>query len=84
MPFFLFFAKPQLEGRKNLKKLLKKGLTLCVQRAIDYHDLGDVHAVYRKDGRLLGYLTTYYGSNGRGRLAAHNFDPAPGVTVKFD
>ena len=50
-----------------------------------YHNLGDVHAVHRKqDGRLLGYLTTYYGSNGRGRLAAHVFDPAPGVTVRFD
>ena len=52
---------------------------------VEYHDLGDVYAVHRRgDGRLLGYVTTYYGSNGKGRLAAQDFDPAPGVTVRFD
>lgn len=54
-------------------------------KLVDDHDLGDIHAVYRKgDGRLLGHLTSYYGNNGRGGLAAQDFDPAPGVTVKFD
>lgn len=52
---------------------------------VDNHDLGDIHAVFRKkDSRLLGYLTTYYGNNGRGKLAAQDFDPAPGVRVHFD
>lgn len=52
---------------------------------VDNHDLGDIHAVYRKsDGRLLGHLVSYYGNNGRGGLAAQDFDPAPGVTVRFD
>ena len=53
-------------------------------RFFDYHDLGDVHAVYRQDGRLLGHLVTYYGNNGKGRLAAQDFEPAPGVIVRFD
>lgn len=51
---------------------------------VEYHDIGDVYGVYRKsDGRLLGFLTRYYGNNGRGRLAAEDFDPAPGVRVRF-
>jgi hypothetical protein len=53
-------------------------------KVVDDFDQGDVCAVYRKDGKLLGHLTTYYGNNGRGGLAAQDFDPAPGVVVKFN
>ena len=51
---------------------------------IDNHDTGYIDAVYRKaDGRLLGFLTSYYGNNGKGGLAAQDFDPAPSVTVHW-
>lgn len=44
---------------------------------------GDVHAVYRKrDNLLLGHLISYFGNNGKGGLAAQDFDPAPGVLVR--
>lgn len=51
---------------------------------VDNHDLGYIDAVYRQeDKRLLGFLTTYFGNNGKGNLAAQDFDPAPGVTVRW-
>ena len=53
-------------------------------KLFDNFELGDIDAVYRRgDGRLLGHLTSYYGNNGRGGLAAQDFDPAPGVTVRW-
>lgn len=53
-------------------------------KLVEYHDRGDTHAVFRKkDGRLLGFLISYFGNNGRGRLAAQDFDPAPGVRIRF-
>lgn len=52
---------------------------------VEEFDSGDVQAVHRrKDGRLLGFLTTYRSNNGRGRLSGQDFKPAPGVRVYYD
>lgn len=51
-------------------------------KLVDNFYEGDVQAVHRqKDGRLLGFLVTYYTN---GRLGSHKFDPAPGVRVYYD
>lgn len=51
-------------------------------KLVDNFYEGDVRAVHRKkDGRLLGFFTTYYRN---GWLAEQKFDPAPGVRVYYD
>lgn len=51
-------------------------------KLVDNFYEGDVRAVHRKkDGRLLGFFTTYYRN---GWLAEQKFDPAPGVRDYYD
>jgi hypothetical protein len=53
-------------------------------KLFDNFELGYIESVFRRrDGRLLGFLTSYFGNNGQGGLAAQDFDPAPGVAVQW-
>ena len=44
---------------------------------------GDLYEVTDANGNVLGVLEEWFGSNGRGRLAAHFFTPAQGVEVTY-
>jgi len=43
----------------------------------------DVSAVRLPEGTRVGTLRTWYGNDGKGKLASQDFEPADGVSVKW-